>query len=536
MSPRSGAPRSGGPRHGGPRRSGPQSGAGRSGGPREGAAAGDGPGAHESSESAVQPARRVALDVIRAVNADDAYANLLLPARVRRAGLNTADAALATELTYGTLRRSGYYDRIIEMVAGRPVAKIDAPVRDVLRLAAHQLLSMRVAPHAAVHEAVQQVRSLGKSSASGFVNGVLRTITRTDREEWLHRVQGEAASEDDRLAVLHSHPVWIIGALRDALAAQGRESELTYLLDADNSPPRVGLVALPGLADRRTVSARLPNTEFSPIGLALAAGDPLDIAEVRAGTVRVQDEGSQLAALALSRARPVAAGERWLDLCAGPGGKTAVLAAEAAVHGAVVLANEVAPARAQLVRNAIAAVPGETRVLELDGRVVGPQNVGAFDRVLIDAPCTGLGALRRRPESRWRKSPDDVVELTRLQSELLESGLTALRPGGVLAYVTCSPHLAETRDIVAGALAAHPELRQLDTGRVLAEITDGALPAAAVGLAAQLWPHRHGTDAMFIALLTTAAHGDPSIETTMDTVDDEARGADRPDRSSDVTP
>ncbi len=319
----------------------------------------------------MQPARRVALDVIRAVNADDAYANLLLPARVRRAGLNTADAALATELTYGTLRRSGYYDRIIEMVAGRPVAKIDAPVRDVLRLAAHQLLSMRVAPHAAVHEAVQQVRSLGKSSASGFVNGVLRTITRTDREEWLHRVQGEAASEDDRLAVLHSHPVWIIEALRDALAAQGRESELTYLLDADNSPPRVGLVALPGLADRRTVSARLPNTEFSPIGLALAAGDPLDIAEVRAGTVRVQDEGSQLAALALSRARPVAAGERWLDLCAGPGGKTAVLAAEAAVHGATVLANEVAPARAQLVRNAIAAVPGGTKVLELDGRVVG---------------------------------------------------------------------------------------------------------------------------------------------------------------------
>jgi len=451
----------------------------------------------------VQPARRVALEVIRAVTADDAYANLLLPARVRRAHLTTADAALATELTYGTLRRSGYYDRIIEMASGRPIAKIDPPVRDVLRLAAHQLLSMRVAPHAAVHEAVQQVRALGKSSASGFVNGVLRTITRTDREEWLHRVQGETATEDERLAVLHSHPVWIVEALRDALAAQGRESELMYLLDADNAPPHVGLVALPGLADRATVSAALPAAEFSPIGLALGGGDPLDIAEVRAGTVRVQDEGSQLAALALTRARPVELGERWLDLCAGPGGKTAVLAAEAQLHGAVVLANEVAPARAQLVRNAIAAIPGNTEVTELDGRTFGQQNPGAFDRVLIDAPCTGLGALRRRPESRWRKSPADVVSLTKLQGELLESGLRALRPGGVLAYVTCSPHLAETRDVVDAALAAHPEVRQLDTPAVLASITNGALPAAAVGPSAQLWPHRHGTDAMFIALLST---------------------------------
>ncbi len=450
-----------------------------------------------------QPARRLALEIIRAVNTDDAYANLLLPARLKRAGFSTADAAFATELTYGTLRRSGYYDRVIELASGRPVEKIDAPLRDILRLGTHQLLSMRVAPHAAVNEAVQQAKTSGKRSGSGFVNGVLRTISRVDREEWQHRVLGDATDDDRRLAVLHSHPTWVVEALREVLEADGQGSELTYLLEADNAPPKVGLVALPGLADAGADLAPLARTEFSPIGAVLPGGDPSLIDTVRAGAVRVQDEGSQLAALALSRSRPVREGERWLDMCAGPGGKAALLAAEGALGGATLLANEVVSARAQLVRNALENVPGSPRVVEGDGRRFGDEPE-VFDRILIDAPCTGLGALRRRPEARWRKTPEDVASLVPLQGELLDAGVRALKPGGVLAYVTCSPHLAETRGVVRDALARHDGLSEIDTSGVLDEVTGGMLTRSAVGMAVQLWPHRHGTDGMFIALLTKA--------------------------------
>jgi 16S rRNA (cytosine967-C5)-methyltransferase len=231
----------------------------------------------------------------------------------------------------------------------------------------------------------------------------------------------------------------------------------------------------------------------------------------------VQDEGSQLAALALSRVRPVVAGERWLDLCAGPGGKAALLAAEAAEGGAILVANEVVPARAQLVRNALAVFDPAPEVWELDGTTVGEDHAGEFDRILIDAPCTGLGALRRRPEARWRKSPRDVAQLSGLQSNLLNAGLAALKPGGVLAYVTCSPHLAETKVIVeAAAKKWAGSVERLDTPAALAAITgtrldlgdgggEGGGAAGSSGAHAQLWPHRHGTDAMFIQLFTKKA-------------------------------
>jgi 16S rRNA (cytosine967-C5)-methyltransferase len=447
----------------------------------------------------VNPARRVAFDVLRAVADSDAYANLLLPQELRRAGLTPADAGLATELTYGTLRRQGTYDAIIEQASGRAIDTIDPPVRDALRLGVHQLLSTRVASHAAVNESVELVRRAGASNAAGFANAVLRRIARDNPGDWLQRVDAGARSDDERLGLRYSHPVWVIRAFRRALAAEGRADELEDLLAADNVSPSVTMTALPGLADIPADRARTP---YSPLGFRLDGGDPEPLVRGAEGRIRVQDEGSQLAALALTRARPVRAGERWLDLCAAPGGKTAVLAAEALAGGAALEANEISPARARLVRSSVAGVPLEVPVSEDDGRERAGR--GRYDRILVDAPCTGLGALRRRPEARWRKSPSDVPDLSALQRELLGAAVASLAPGGIVAYVTCSPHLAETSVVVADVRASHPDLRELDAREVLRSVSrrDIDLPEPQDGSGrAQLWPHRHGTDAMSITLL-----------------------------------
>ena len=462
----------------------------------------------------VSPARLVAYDVLRDVDERDAYANLALPSRIHAANLDGRDAALATELVAGTLRGQGRYDRILELASGRSVDRIDERTLRVLRLGAHQLLAMRTASHAAVNESVELQRKVANPAAAGFVNGVLRSVGRATNDEWNDRIDEEADSADQALAARSSHPAWIVRALRDALRAEGRDSELEALLEADNTTPKVNLVLLPGAGlDAETAAAlgsdpgrgrELVVAGVSPLGLELEGGDParaIDAIDAPDGYVRVQDQGSQLAALALTRARPVREGERWLDLCAGPGGKTAVLGAEAALSGATVRANEVAEHRAELVRRSVEATPETVEVVSHDGRDDDAFGGGAFDRILVDAPCSGLGALRRRPEARWRKQPTDLPALTELQGELLEAAVPHLAPGGLLAYVTCSPHRAETRVVLDGLLKRHSELREVDAKRVLNEVSRGELDLAGGALHAQLWPHRNGTDAMFIALL-----------------------------------
>lgn len=449
----------------------------------------------------VQPARAVAYEVLRAVSADDAYANLLLPHTIVRAGLDAKDAALATELTYGTLRRRGTYDAIIAVAADRDVDRIDPGVLDALRLGVHQLLATRVASHAAVNESVELARRTSQGAA-GFANAVLRRVSRDTPGQWLTRIAESARSDDERLGVTSSHPVWILRAFRRALASEGRAEELDALLLADNDPPAVTMVALPGLAEAPATATR---GRYSPFAFALGGGDPDAAIRASGGRVRVQDEGSQLAALALTRAAPIRPGERWLDLCAGPGGKTALLAAEALAAGAHLEANEVTPARAELVRRAVAPVPADVPVSEEDGRSRPAAVAGGYDRILVDAPCTGIGALRRRPEARWRKSPSDVPELTSLQRDLVLAAFETLAPGGILAYVTCSPHLAETAGVLADVTRELGErVEELDARAVLRELASGPidLPDQIDGSGrAQLWPHRHGTDAMSIALL-----------------------------------
>ncbi|GAB2515012.1 RsmB/NOP family class I SAM-dependent RNA methyltransferase [Paramicrobacterium agarici] len=458
--------------------------------------------------TSIQASRLVAFDVLMAVDADEAYANLLLPHEIARASLAPNDAALATELCYGTLRRRGHYDAVIENAAHRPIDHIDMPVRNALRLGAHQLLATRVAPHAAVNESVALARRFASHSSAGFVNGVLRTISRDDDAAWTERLLADVDDAAEALSIEHAHPAWIVRAFRTALEAEGRGDELSALLRADNEAPRVNLVALPGRAD---LPQHAEPNRYSPVGFRVGTGDPDAVVGRSEGTLRVQDEGSQLAALMLTRVAPVREGERWLDLCAGPGGKSALLAAEAASGGATLVANEVTPARAELVRRATAPFAEIVDVVTGDGRDVGAQHPDSFDRVLVDAPCTGLGALRRRPEARWRKRPNDVAELSALQAELLRSAIAATAPGGTIAYVTCSPHLGETRAIVGETLRRmHDTVTAIDAPEVLRGIVgdidlgapdpdrNPAIPNV------QLWPHRHGTDAMYVALLHKA--------------------------------
>lgn len=461
-------------------------------------------------DSAISPARRIALDVLTGVRERDAYANLLLPALLGRRRPSQADAAFATELAYGSLRRAGRYDAIAALAANRRVDQIDPRLLDVLRLGSHQLLATRTPPHAAVHQAVEQAREIAGRGAGGFVNAVLRRVGERDDVAWTAALTDGVDDAVERAAIATGHPLWIAQALAAGLAAMDDGGgDVAVLLEVDDVAPPVGLAALPGLADRgRLVDARglaIRPHRLSPIGAELDGGDPGRLAEVAAGTVRVQDPGSQLAALALTRARPVAAGERWLDLCAGPGGKAALLAAEAAQGGAELTANEITPARARLVERALAAVPGALPVETGDGRRFG-EGARRFERILLDAPCSGLGALRRRPEARWRKQPEDLPQLAALQGELLDAAVGALAPGGLIAYVTCSPVVAETDEVVAAALARHPGLTAVPTTPVLDAVSGRGLGdpehAAARGTAAQLWPHRHGTDAMFVQLLT----------------------------------
>ncbi|MEV6396600.1 transcription antitermination factor NusB [Streptomyces sp. NPDC051907] len=461
------------------------------------------------------PVRILAFEALRAVDERDAYANLVLPPLLKKAReqegpeqFDARDAALATELVYGTLRRQGTYDAVVAACIDRPLREVDPPVLDVLSLGAHQLLGTRIPTHAAVSASVELARVVLGDGRAKFVNAVLRKISQHDLDAWLERVAPPYDEDaEDHLAVVHSHPRWIVSALWDSLG--GGRAGIEDLLEADNERPEVTLVARPGrstadeLIEALGEDTVLPG-RWSPYAVRLAeGGEPGAVDAVREGRAGVQDEGSQLVAVALANAQLEGRDERWLDGCAGPGGKAALLAALAAQRGASLLASEKQPHRARLVERALAGNPGPYQVIAADG-TRPPWLPGSFDRVLMDVPCTGLGALRRRPEARWRRRPEDLDGFATLQRALLREALQAVRVGGVVGYATCSPHLAETRvvveDVLKGRGGPSAEAEWVDARPLMPGV-----PALGDGPDVQLWPHLHGTDAMYLALLRRTA-------------------------------
>ena len=455
----------------------------------------------------VDLARAIAFDVIYRVDTHGSYANLALPKALRDYRIKRRDAAFATELTYGTLRTRGVLDAVIADCSARPLTDIDPGVLNALRLGAYQLLFTRVEPHAAVDTSVNIVQGIGQEQAKGFANAILRKISRTEAEKWLFKL--EPKDELQGLAFRHAHPEWIARSFARTLDVLSEDEkllngyELEAALRADSERPEVHLVARPGevSAEELALITGGDQGKYSPYAVILPGGDPGRLEPVREGLAAVQDEGSQIVARAVVEAAVAGTDNgRWLDLCAGPGGKAALMACLARIDGAHVDAVEIQPHRAELIAKATEGLP--ITVHTADGR--NPDLVPGYDRVLVDAPCSGLGARRRRPDARWRKQESDIADLVVLQQQLLESAINLVRPGGIVVYSTCSPDLRETREIVDHVLATLP-VDEVAAQELVPNMTDTGAHQSV-----QMWPHRHGTDAMFFAVLKKKQQDEPA--------------------------
>ena len=441
--------------------------------------------------------REVAYELLRRVSQDDAYANLILPKLLRESQVDSRDAGFIQELGFGAIRNQRLYELIIEAASKRNISAIEIEARIALLLGVHQLLAMRVPPHAAINETVNLAKRKASKSAVGFVNAILRRVSEKSRVEWVELVTSGSKDSDQALSDEYSHPLWIVKSLRAALAARGLEHSLEDLLEADNTPAKVSIVALPGFSKVEDLTKFGTSGKASPIGLEIDV-NPSEIEAVKAGKARVQDQGSQLAVLALTEVSIEIPDTAWLDICAGPGGKAALMAALADPKRIEFMANEISEHRVKLVESALAPVTSAA-VIHGDGRDIG-EGGPRFSRVLLDAPCTGLGALRRKPEARWRKQPSDLKDLSKLQRDLFESSWRSLLPGGVLAYITCSPHLSETTNQVAWAISKYGADLEVVNANVVLNSVSQNLDLDESFLTVQLWPHITRTDAMFIAL------------------------------------
>ena len=431
--------------------------------------------------------RLLAFDILHEVNRNGGYSNLLLPKALAQSSLDERDRGFTTELVYGTLRMQGRHDWILGQASDRPWAEVDPALVEVARLGAHQLFEMRVPTHAAVSATVELGRKvLGESKAS-FLNAILRKISQKSLDEYVTDISS-IKDDFERLEILHSHPQWIISAYMDQL---GSIEEVEKLLIANNIAPRPTLVSWPGLSSQQDlVDIGAIPTRYSPFG-AVYDGSPASLDLVISRNAGVQDEGSQLVADVFAQVSRDQSS--WLDLCAGPGGKAALLSAIAKSENIDFSANEISEVRAKLVRQVVHGAS----VTSIDAREI--YSLGkTYGAILADVPCTGLGALRRRPEVRWRRTVADLKSLVVLQSEIIDSAIQVLEPGGIFGYATCSPHLSETRIAVSEALKRHPQMEAIDVSPYLhSDLKNSAVSRGNM----TLWTHLHNTDAMFLSVM-----------------------------------
>jgi 16S rRNA (cytosine967-C5)-methyltransferase len=431
--------------------------------------------------------RLLAYDVLHEVNRNAGYSNLLLPKALSQSSLDERDRAFATELVYGTLRMQGRHDWILGQASDRPWLDVDPALVDVARLGAHQLFEMRVPTHAAVSATVELGRKVLGESKAAFLNAILRKVSKKSLDEYVEEIS--MINDDfERLEILYSHPQWIISAYMDQL---GNLHEVEEVLIANNTAPRPTLVSWPGLSTQADlVEVGAQPTIYSPYG-AVFDGSPASLDLIISRKAGVQDEGSQLVADVFAQ---VSMNQNsWLDLCAGPGGKAALLSALAKTIGINFAANEISEVRAKLVRQVVQGAA----VTTIDAREIATTGK-TYGAILADVPCTGLGALRRRPEVRWRRTVADLKSLVVLQSEIIDAAISVLEPGGIFGYATCSPHLSETRIAISETLKRHPDMETVDVTPFLhPDLHSNGVDRASM----TLWTHRHNTDAMFLSVM-----------------------------------
>ena len=434
-------------------------------------------------------AREMALQILLAAEGRGAYSDRLLDTKLREANLKPADSALVTALVQGTLRRRALLDHHLNAFTGGGIDGIPAPIRAALRLGAFQILCLtRIPESAAVDESVELAKRYGHPGTAGLVNAVLRRLARGDRAP----LPDPAVDPVAALAVIHSHPAWLVARWVGRYGAE----EAAKLMEADNTEPyvcvrpnlhRIRLAALVE-ALRAEGHSTTPAPNGGPVLIVergfVAARSPL----FRQGLLTLQDEAESVVVSILDP-KP---GDRVLDLCAAPGGKTSQIA-ERIAPGGILVALERHPSRARALRENLIDRLRLPEVGVVCGDGAHPPFAKPFDRVLVDAPCSGLGVLRRRADARWRKDEASILELAGTQRGLLDGAAPLVRAGGVLVYSVCSLEPEETDEIVESFLKTHPEFGREPVRPYLPSGFQSAEPDF------RAYPHRHGTDGVFAA-------------------------------------
>ncbi|MBR3622771.1 MAG: 16S rRNA (cytosine(967)-C(5))-methyltransferase RsmB [Selenomonadaceae bacterium] len=432
--------------------------------------------------------RESAAKIVCAVFEKDAYANIALANELRKNDYNDLDRRFLTEIVYGSVKMGITLDWILQKYVNRPMKKIPPMIRAILRISAYQVFFMDKVPISAVcNEAVKLTKKYAHQGTAGFVNAVVRAM---DRE----RAKAKFPDEDkvEVLSLSTGHPLWIIKRWTELYGFE----EAKKLAEFDNTEPILSVrtntlkITRDELLQKiRNAGIEAAESKIAPEGILITKHGALDDTEaLQNGEAQVQDESSMLVAHVLSPKE----GEFIIDLCAAPGGKTTHIATLMNNKGKVLATDIYSHKLVRIEENAKRLGIDIIETKEIDGRELGKLYEGAADRVLVDAPCSGLGVLRRRPDARSKKNPEMINELPKLQSELLESGARAVKKGGVLVYSTCTIEPKENEEVAEAFLSAHDEFYLDDTGSFF-PITKRSEKQV------QLLPTKDGTDGFFIA-------------------------------------